>query len=50
MKKYTFLQKGLFQNMNKFEIKLNNMVKQGWEVHSFSQHADNTMVMLCRDK
>lgn len=50
MKKYIFLRKGIFQSLSKFEVKLNNMVKQGWHVHSFSQHAESTIVLLEREK
>lgn len=50
MKRYTFLKKGLFQNMDKFETELNNMVKQGWNVHSFAQDSGECTVLLEREK
>lgn len=50
MNRYTFLRKGLFESMDKFEGKLNAMVKQGWHVHSFTQNAESTTLLLEREK
>ena len=35
--------------MEKFEVKLNGMVNQGWAVHSFAQDAESTTVLMVRE-
>ncbi|WP_339787255.1 MAG: hypothetical protein ACMVP2_05685 [Imperialibacter sp.] len=48
MDKYKFLKKGAFENLEKFEKKLNEMVATGWRVVNFTNDHGGYVVLLER--
>jgi hypothetical protein len=50
MDNYKFLKKGLFESIDKFEGKLNQIVRDGWKVINFTHDHNSIIVLLERVK